>query len=86
MCIRDRYYIGQETQKKGILDPKVTEEKIVVVKLSETGELISVQPLENERLAIPIERDKTKTHGNEVTAAQQFLGNIGKFNAPQTPQ
>ena len=79
------YYIGQETAKKGILDPKVTQENIVVVKLSETGELLSVEPIDTQRIAIPIERDKTKTHGNEVTAVQQMLGNLGKFNAPEAP-
>lgn len=77
------YYIGQETMKKGILDAKVTKENIVVVKISDNGELLSIEDLDNQRIAVPIERDKTRTHGNEVTAIQQMLGNLGKFNTPQ---
>lgn len=77
------YYIGQETEKHGILDPEVTQENVVIVRLSPEGELLSVEPLQTERIAVPIERDKTKTHGNEVTAVQQMLGNLGKFNTPQ---
>ena len=31
------YYIGQETEKRGILDPKVTQERVVLVAFNEDG-------------------------------------------------
>ncbi len=75
------YYIGQETEKRGILDPKVIEERIVMVRFHpETGIVETVEDIDNERINIPIARDKTKTHGNEISALQQMLGNLGKFN------
>ncbi len=74
------YYIGQEKEKRGILDAKVIEERIVIVAFNEDGVVQSITEPGGERIAIPIERDKTPTHGNEMTVIQQMLGNLGKFN------
>ena len=77
------YYIGQETEKRGILDPEVTEERIVLVAFNDEGYVEAIQDVDRERMDIPYVREKTPTHGNEVTVMQQFFGNLGKFN-PQT--
>jgi len=74
------YYIGQETEKRGILDPEVVEERIFVVTFNEDGIMQSLQQQDQGRLDVPITSDKTPTHGNEITVMQQFLGNLGKFN------
>lgn len=74
------YYIGQETEKHGILDPEIVQERIVVVHFDEEGIVSHIETPQNMRIAVPIERSKTPTHGNEVTAVQQLLGNLGKFN------
>ena len=74
------YYIGQETEKRGILDPKVTKERVIVVLFDEAGTVQTIHEADPSRLDIPIERDKTATHGNDMTFLQQFLGNLGRFN------
>ncbi len=75
------YYMGQETQKHGILDPEVTKERIVVVNFNEDGTVAQVKEMPaGIRTDIPIERTKTATHGNDMTIMQQFLGNLGRFN------
>lgn len=74
------YYIGQETEKRGILDPEVTDERVVAVAFSPEGIVEDIRDIDNERLNIPVERDATKTHGNDLTVLQQFLGNLGRFN------
>ncbi len=74
------YYIGQETEKRGILDPKVTDERIVVVMFNKKGVVSEVVEKEEGRIAIPVARDKTPTHGNDISVMQQLLGNLGKFN------
>jgi len=76
------YYIGQKTEQKGIFDPKVVEEKIVVVSFDEAGIVQVMEEVDAERLDIPRVRRKTETGGNEVTVLEQLLGNVGKFNAP----
>lgn len=79
------YYIGQKTEKRGILDPEVLEERIVMVAFNEDGYVETIQDIERDRMNIPYVREKTPTHGNETTVVQQFLGNLGKFN-PNTGQ
>jgi len=77
------YYIGQETQKRGIFDPKVVKERIVLVAFDEDGTLEAMEEIDRARLNIPYVRKKTKTHGNDRTLVQEFLGNLGKFNPQQ---
>ncbi len=76
------YYIGQKTEKKGIFDPKVVDEKIVVVAFNEEGIVEVMEEIDTERMDIPRVRRKTETGGNNVTVLEQLLGNVGKFNAP----
>ncbi|MBL4803264.1 MAG: outer membrane protein assembly factor BamE [Alphaproteobacteria bacterium] len=79
------YYIGQEMEKRGILDPEVKKERIVLVAFNDEGFVQTVQDVDRERMNVPIAKDQTETRGNEVTVMQQFLGNLGKFN-PNTNQ
>jgi outer membrane protein assembly factor BamE (lipoprotein component of BamABCDE complex) len=78
------YYIGQETEKKGILDPKVTQERIVEVAFNEDGTVQYLKEMpKNSRIDVPIERHKTTTKGNETSITQEFFGNLGRFNTKQ---
>lgn len=74
------YYIGQETAKRGILDPEVTKERIVVVQFDPDGYVHRIGDMVDGHISVPISRDKTPTYGNDLTVIQQLLGNIGKFN------
>ncbi len=77
------YYIGQETEKHGILDEEVTNERIVVVSFTDDGIVKSVEERDADRVSVPYSRRKTPTHGNDLTFMQQLLGNVGRFNSPQ---
>lgn len=74
------YYIGQTTEKRGIMDESVKKERIVVVSFTEDGIVDAISDEEGNRIAIPYIREKTETSGNEVTVLQQLLGNVGRFN------
>lgn len=74
------YYLGQNTEKSGIFDPRVTKERIVIVAFNEDGTVRTVQDVDPNRIDVPIESAVTVTRGNEPTIVQQFLGNIGRFN------
>jgi outer membrane protein assembly factor BamE (lipoprotein component of BamABCDE complex) len=75
------YYIGQVKEKKGILDPKVTDERIVMVQFDADGIVNTIKDVGGQGEDIPFDRSKTPTSGNEMTVLQQFFGNLGKFNA-----
>ncbi len=74
------YYIGQKMEKKGIFDPKVTDEKVVVVSFNDKGIVQTMEELNAERIDVPKSRDKTHTGGNDVGVVEQLLGNVGRFN------
>lgn len=74
------FYIGQVKEKTGIFDPKVTSERIVQVTFNQEGIVQSIKDVGGQGEAIPYQRDKTPTSGNEVTVMQQLLGNLGRFN------
>ena len=74
------YYLGQRTEKKGILDPKVIKERIVMITFDDNGIVKNIEDVKNHRVNLPYVRDKTPTSGKEVTVMQQFIGNLGKFN------
>jgi len=77
------YYIGQKTEKRGILDPEIVDERVVVVVFDDEDMVVQAGELDRERIDLPIDRDKTPTYGNEMTAMQQLLGNLGKFSGGQ---
>ncbi len=74
------YYIGQKMEKKGIFDPKVVEEKVVVVAFDAEGIVQTMEEIDTDRIDIPKVRRKTKTGGNDITIMEQLLGNVGRFN------
>lgn len=74
------YYIGQDTEKRGVLDSKVVKERIVIVQYDPDGYVGRIADVVDGRIEVPITRDKTPTYGNDLTIMQQLLGNIGKFN------
>lgn len=77
------YYIGQKMEKRGIFDPEVVDEKVVVVTFNEEGIVDSMQELDRGRVDVPTVDRKTPTGGNEITVMQQLFGNIGRFNRPE---
>ncbi len=75
------YYMGQKTSKTGILDAKITEERIVIVTFDPVDGLVDrVVERKEGREDIPLVQRKTPTTGNEFTVIQQMMGNLGKFN------
>lgn len=77
------YYLGQKTEKRGVLDSEVTDEKIIVVSFNNEGILQKIEELDNERSNIPVSDKKTPTSGHNMTVMQQMLGNLGKYNAKE---
>ena len=81
------YYIGQETEKRGILDPEVTEERIVQLEFNPDSTVFYLKEIpKGSRIDVPVVRSKTPTHGNDMTIMQQMLGNIGRFNTASQPK
>lgn len=79
------YYLEQKTEKRGILDDQVVEERVVVVMFDANGVVEQINDVDNKRTPVPYVARATPTSGNEVTVMQQMLGNLGKFNKEGGP-
>lgn len=75
------YYIGTRTTRFAFLDPKIEEQKVLVVEFEEDGVLRRIRALDETdgRSVDPVDRT-TPTAGEELTFIQQLLGNAGRFN------
>lgn len=79
------YYLHQTTEKRGIFDDQVVDERIVVVMFDQDGVVQQVKDVDSKRQDIPYVERETATSGNELTFMQQMLGNLGKFNKNEKP-
>lgn len=79
------YYLEQKTEKRGILDDQVVDERIIVVMFDANGVVEQINDVDNKRNPVPYVARATPTSGNEVTVMQQMLGNLGKFNKEGGP-
>lgn len=77
------YYVGLKTEKESFLDEKVTERQVYQITFDENKFVKSVTEITEDPVDVPVASRVTPTSGNEVTALQQILGNIGKFNPQQ---
>jgi outer membrane protein assembly factor BamE (lipoprotein component of BamABCDE complex) len=74
------YYLGQRTEKRAVLDPKITEERVYKATFNTAGILQTLEPVNNQREDVSMVSRTTPTGGNDITAVQQLLGNLGRFN------
>jgi outer membrane protein assembly factor BamE (lipoprotein component of BamABCDE complex) len=80
------FYISQRSEVMSFYQADVTQQDVVRIDFDGNGIVTDVRTHGLE-LAQAIEPDpnQTRTLGNELTAVQQILGNIGRFNSsPET--
>ena len=80
------YYISSVVEQQGFLDPKEVDRKVLALRFSQLDQLESFAHygLEDGQV-IDINTRETPTRGKELSALQQILGNIGRFD-PVAPQ
>ena len=78
------YYIGETTAQKGIFAPEVEKRRMIRVKFDPIGndtvvEVADIDPKQAKDVQL-VSRTPS-TAGKEFTILQQFIGNLGKYNA-----
>jgi len=75
------YYIGENTEKRGIFRPEVVARKIVRIQFDERGTMREVQTLdESAGESVALSDRETPTAGRDMTFIEQMLGNVGRFS------
>jgi outer membrane protein assembly factor BamE (lipoprotein component of BamABCDE complex) len=77
------YYVSQRTERMSFYQEDVVNRDVVSVTFDELGTVAQIDRhgLEQGHEVSLVERE-TPTAGSELTALEQFIGNIGRFNPP----
>jgi outer membrane protein assembly factor BamE (lipoprotein component of BamABCDE complex) len=80
------YYVSQRTERMSFYQEEVVNQDVVTITFDEVGTVASVDRhgLEQAQEVSLVERE-TPTAGSELSAFEQFIGNIGRFNPPADP-
>lgn len=85
---RDRtwYYIGQKQTKIAFLDPDILERSVLVIQFDDYGTVqdTAAYTLEDGEYVEVVSR-VTPTEGRDFGLLEQLIGNIGRFQVPETP-
>lgn len=81
------YYITQRTERMSFYQDEVVAQDVVAIGFNDQGTVAEVGALgmDDAREVALVERE-TPTSGNELSAIEQFIGNIGRFNLPRDEQ
>jgi outer membrane protein assembly factor BamE (lipoprotein component of BamABCDE complex) len=75
------YYIGETNSHKGVFAPEVEKRQMIKVTFDADDKVSGVSIVDNKQAKnVDFVSRKTPTAGKEFTAAQQFIGDLGKFN------
>jgi outer membrane protein assembly factor BamE (lipoprotein component of BamABCDE complex) len=79
------YYISQRKTQTAFFKPKIESLKVHIVIFGNNNIVQDKQILnEQDLIKIAYNSDETGTFGHDISVIQQLLGNIGKFNTPNT--
>ena len=80
------YYIGQVTKQTAFFAPEVKNRDVVKVTFDPvTGTVTKVERLDKSAgQEIDLVERKTPTAGHNMTIMEQVLGNVGRFNPPDS--
>jgi outer membrane protein assembly factor BamE (lipoprotein component of BamABCDE complex) len=77
------YYVSQRTERMSFYQEEVVNRDVVSITFDELGTVMQVNRhgLEQAHEVSLVDRE-TPTAGSEMSALEQFIGNIGRFNPP----
>jgi len=80
------YYIGSETARKSIFDPKMSKLHTLEISFNEDGVVQNWREYnEGDINRVGFSDDKTPTAGHSVGVLEQLVGNIGRFSNAEAP-
>ncbi|MDR1289210.1 MAG: outer membrane protein assembly factor BamE [Holosporales bacterium] len=72
------YYVSKRMEKDGFLDPKVIDQKTMVITFGADGIVRSVRESTYER-PVSVVTEKTKTEGKTKGVVSETFGGLGKY-------
>jgi len=77
------YYITTRRESFAFFKPEIADQDVLAVTFDQSGIVADVQQVGKEGLKdIEYSSRETPTEGQEYGLAEQFIGNLGRFNSP----
>ena len=77
------YYISRKTEKIAFFNPTTVDQQVVEVLFDDKDKVLEVKKLNlDDANDVDIVDRVTPTAGKKITAIDQILGNLGRFNKP----
>ena len=77
------YYIGAKKESFAFFKPEVTSQQVAAVEFDAEGLVERITTYDTEdRKEVVVVGKATPTEGKKLGILEQFVGNIGRFNAP----
>ena len=77
------YYISRKTEKFAFFNPSTVDQQVVEVLFDDKDKVAEVKKLNlDDANDVNLVERTTPTAGKKVTALDQILGNLGRFNKP----
>jgi outer membrane protein assembly factor BamE (lipoprotein component of BamABCDE complex) len=78
------YYISRRTSKLAFLEPKILDQRVIVIDFDDSGVVNDIVEYTSEDgQEIQIVSRTTPTAGQKLSVVKQLFGNIGRFNKPE---
>ncbi len=75
------YYISETQESFAFLKPVISEQKVIQLTFNDSGRIQGIKNYDlKDAENIAMVQRITPTSGKELTALEQILGNVGKFN------
>ncbi len=75
------YYISNKVERIAFLDPTIIEQRVLSIGFDNAGIVQDIHELTlDDARKVIFSENRTEIKGNSVTAMQQILTNIGKYN------
>ena len=79
------YYVSQRTERKSFYQADVVDQQVVTISFDDTGTVETVEQVDlADAREIELVDRETPTEGNELSVLEQFIGNVGRFNLPES--
>lgn len=72
------YYVSKKTEKNGFLDPKVIDQKNIIVSFDQNGIVKSIKESSYEQ-QVSVVSEQTKTGGKDAGIVGETFGGLGKY-------
>lgn len=78
------YYVSQRSERMSFYQDKVVDRNVVTIAFDDRGVVDQIDRHGLERgMEVSLVDRETPTAGNDLNVFEQFIGNIGRFNAPR---